>query len=104
MRKMIRTLIPTFIASATLFSAPLIAAEEEEKPVEMSSYLCKDVMRLSGSDRDIAMALMHGYILGKKGETTFVSTELNQQSNEFFEVCLDQPQANAMATFEEVTK
>ncbi len=104
MANQIRSLIPAIIISATLLPTPLLAADEDEKPVDMASYLCKDMMRLSGTDRDIAMGILHGYVLGKKGATSFVSSELNAQSNEFFEVCLENPQAKAMATFEEITK
>lgn len=100
----IRTLIPAVFVSATLLSSPLIAAEAEEKPVEIGSYLCKDIMRLSGTDRDIAIALLHGYMLGKKGAVSFVSSELSKLSNDFMEACLDNPQGNAMSTFEEMAK
>jgi hypothetical protein len=53
----------------------------------MSHYLCKDIMRMSGEERGVALGVMHGYALGKKGATSFKSDESNALSNDFIEYC-----------------
>ena len=70
----------------------------------MTAYLCKDVMRKSGEERAVTMGVLHGYRLGKKGATTFVSQNLAKMSDEFVEYCLDNPHEKAMASFEKLAK
>ena len=79
-------------------------AEEGQKPTDLKSYACKDIMRLSGTDRDIALALAHGYVLGKKNQTQFVTEELAGISDMFVEHCLDNPAENALQAFEKLAK
>jgi hypothetical protein len=63
---------------------------------KVSDYTCKDVMRDSGEGRDIAIAFMHGYLVGKAGATEFDLQLLAKQSDAFIEYCLDNPTAEAM--------
>jgi hypothetical protein len=58
--------------------------------------ICKDVVRLSGDDRDLSLTFMHGYWLGKKDATEFVANSLGQASDDFIEYCLDHPNDNAL--------
>ena len=52
----------------------------------------------------LAMPLLHGYVLGKKGAKTFVPDELNKVSNDFIEYCLDHPSHSAMESFEKLAR
>jgi hypothetical protein len=63
---------------------------------KVSDYTCKDVMRDSGEGRDIAIAFMHGYLVGKAGATEIDLELLTKQSDAFIEYCLDNPTAAAM--------
>ena len=40
-------------------------------------------MRESGADRDVAIAFLHGYLLGKSGSSKFNLDVLHKQSNDF---------------------
>lgn len=71
---------------------------------DLKSNTCKDVMRLSGEDRDIALAIVHGYMLGKKGTTKFKIDALAQITDKFIDHCLDNPKDNALAAFEKIAK
>jgi len=102
MSKLNRFLIPAAFIALPLLHAPAGAAESEV--VDMTSYLCKDIMRMSDDDRAVTMGVLHGYRLGKKGATTFVSDDLAKVSNEFVEYCLDNPHEKAMASFEKLAK
>jgi hypothetical protein len=102
MSKLIRSLIPAAFVALPLLYAPASAAEGEM--VDMSRYLCRDVMRMSDDERAITISVLHGYRLGKKGATTFVAADLAKVSNEFFEYCLDNPHEKAMASFEKLAK
>lgn len=80
-----------------------LAAESQETR-DLNNYLCKDLMRLSGEDRDIAVALVHGYRLGKKNTTQFNTEALAKITDSFIEYCLDHPGEKAMVAFEKLTK
>ena len=81
------------IGTATLLAAisltPASAQKAETRSIEQ--YTCKDVMREHGSDRDVAIAFLHGFLLGKSGISTFDRAALHRQTKEFIERCLDNP-------------
>jgi len=72
---------------ALLGLAPVSAQDAKERTVEQ--YLCKDVMRESGADRDVAIAFLHGFLLGRSGGSKFSLDALHKQSHDFIERCLD---------------
>ena len=94
------------LLALALPGAGALAAEPKgEKDVrDLRGNTCKDVMRLSGQDRDVALALAHGYVLGKKGTTKYEIEVLAQITDKFIDYCLDNPTANALDAFETVAK
>ena len=102
MLKPIHSLVVTAFLTVPLLHATAGAAADEV--VDMNSYLCKDIMRMSGEERGLALGVMHGYALGKKGATSFKSDDANALSNDFIEYCLDNPSAKALESFEKLTK
>ena len=80
------------------------AAEPADAKRDFATLACKDVMRLSGSDRDIALAFAHGYVLGRKGTTQYDVDALAQVTDRFIDHCLDHPADNALQSFEKFAK
>jgi hypothetical protein len=76
------------------------AAQEGERRVDQ--FLCKDLMRDSGTDRDVAVAFLHGYLLGKDGGAGFNLNRLRRESDAFIERCLDHPGEAAVQAMHEV--
>jgi hypothetical protein len=87
----------------TFFPAILSAAEMTDTR-DIGAQSCKEVMRLSGEERDLAIAFAHGYMLGKKGTTKFEVEALAQVTDQFIDYCLDHPAENALASFEKFAK
>jgi hypothetical protein len=86
-----------YYASALL--AGLIAvspSSADPQPRTIEQYLCKDVMRESGANRDVAIAFLHGYLLGRSGSTKFDLEALHKQTDNFIEQCLDNPTQKAI--------
>jgi len=94
------------MAVLSLSTGGAFAAQPQgEKDVrDLGSSSCKEVMRLSGQDRDVALALAHGYVLGKKGTTKYEIEVLAQITDKFIDYCLDNPKANALDAFEKIAK
>ena len=82
------------IVSAALF-IPAAGHAQETGDRTIEQFLCKDVMRDSGSDREVAVAFLHGYLLGKSGGSKFNIDTLRKQSDRFVERCLDNPNEKA---------
>jgi hypothetical protein len=72
------------------------AGAQNAKNRNIDQYACKDVMRESGANRDVAIAFLHGFLLGKSGGTTFNIDVLHKQTNDFIEQCLDNPNEKAV--------
>ena len=62
----------------------------------VDQYTCKDVMREHGDNRDVTIAFLHGYVLGKSGSPAFDVDSLHKQTRDFIERCLDNPNEKAI--------
>lgn len=109
MKAVMRNLIAVAALAMPMIATQAVAAEprpDGAPPAEMtelSSFLCKDIMRLSGEERSLALAVLHGYHLGKQGSTSFQSAKLGQLTDDFIEHCLDHPADKAMDAFQKIT-
>jgi HdeA/HdeB family len=82
------------IVSAILGST--FAAAQAANTRTIDQYSCKDVMREHGDNRDVTIAFLHGFLLGKSGGATFDIDALHKQTSDFIEYCLDNPTAKAV--------
>ena len=94
--------VPALAASFAATPAPVHAQPAKDRTVQQ--YLCKDVMRESGADRDVAIAFLHGFLLGKTGKSEFNVDTLRKQSDEFIEMCLQRPNDKAIDVMTGVKK
>mgnify|MGYP001816556750 FL=1 len=88
--------------TALFLGAATIMAAEPSKPRDLNDFLCKDVMILSGVDRDISISFVHGYMLGKNKTTQYQIERLAKITDAFLDYCLDHPGEKALASFEKV--
>lgn len=106
MTRLISKLALVCVLCSPVSGMSALAAEEEARdaPVDLNAFLCKDVMRMTGEDRSIAIAVLHGYVLGKKGATTYVPNALGGVTDQFLDYCLDHPSEKALPSFEKLAK
>mgnify|MGYP001817537776 CR=1 FL=1 len=90
----------TAVMALSILSAAVSGTAVAADKRDFGTQTCREVMRLSGSDRDIALAFAHGYVLGKKGTTQYEVDALAQVTDQFIDYCLDHPAANALQSFE----
>ena len=87
------------LAGSALFAGMCAPAElwaQTANSRTVDQYTCKDIMREHGSNRDVTIAFLHGYLLGKSGTATFDVDALHKQTNAFIEHCLDNPNEKAV--------
>lgn len=73
-----------------------VSAQQVANIRTVEQYACKDVMREHGDNRDVTIAFLHGFLLGKSGASSFDIDALHKQTNAFIEYCLDNPTAKAV--------
>jgi hypothetical protein len=82
------------VLQVTMTVNPSSAQAGKDRLIEQ--YTCKDIMRESGANRDVAIAFLRGFFLGKSGSTQFNLDVLHKQSDEFIERCLANPDERAI--------
>ena len=84
------------LAVAALLAGIAGAPAQDSKERTVEQYTCKEVMRESGANRDVVIAFLHGFLLGKSGSSKFNIDALRRQSDDFIERCLDNPSEKAV--------
>ena len=102
MSNSLRSLMTAAVTGALFVGGSAIASEEPSTQKDLTGFTCKDIMRLSGSERENALALVHGYRLGKMNTTQYEIEALAAITDKFIDHCLDNPNDNAQATFEKI--
>jgi len=96
-----RALSSSFAAVAGILIAGAwvsgVAAQDRGER-SLDQYRCRDLLRETGAARDVAVAFVHGYVLGKAAAAKFNIEALQKQTDAFIERCLDNPQENALGT------
>ena len=81
---------------AVLIVGPSAGHAQAVSTRTIDQYTCKDVMREHGDNRDVTIAFLHGFLLGKSGNSAFDIAAVHKQTNEFIEYCLDHPAEKAV--------
>lgn len=85
-------------------STPAMPATQAQFDRTVEQYTCKDIVREAGSSRDVAIAFLHGYLLGKSGASKFNIETLQNQTDAFIERCLDNPKDKAEDVMMQIKK
>ena len=104
MLKRIHRVAAAVSMTALLSVAATAMAADKPETKDLKDFSCKDVMILSGEDRDISIAFAHGYMLGKNDTTKYEIDKLAKITDAFIDYCLDHPTEKALASFETVYK
>jgi hypothetical protein len=98
----IKEICVLIVAVLVAIASPALAEEGTRRTVEQ--YTCKDIMREGGTNRDAAIAFLHGYVLGKSGQSSFDLNILTEQTDNFMDRCLDHPNVKAIEAMLSIKK
>lgn len=99
-----KRLVSTILVSTSFAALATSGMAAESGAKDLNDYSCKDVMRFSGEHREVAIALLHGYFLGKQEKTAFNTETLAGRTDRFMDHCLDNPSAKALDSMARVSK
>jgi hypothetical protein len=89
---------------ALLLAASPMAQAQDSKDRRVEQYECRDIMRESGANRDVSIAFLHGFLLGKSASASFNLDKIKQQTDAFIERCLSNPAEKALDAMAAVRK
>jgi hypothetical protein len=75
--------------------------EPGEELIELQTMTCREMLKSEGEDRANTLIFMHGYISGKKGETTINAPILSDVTARILDTCIDNPEQTLLSVFEE---
>jgi hypothetical protein len=93
-QKKIGILAFVLVSASVCGVVPGLAQASSEREIER--FTCKDVMREPNTSREVAIAFLHGYLLGKSGTSKFDVDLLEAQTDSFVDQCLDHPAEKAV--------
>ena len=100
-RHAIASISISVLAFCLLWADAANAQNQSDRTVEQ--YLCKDIMRESGADRDSAITFLHAFLLGKSGSSRFNLDVLQRRTDAFIDRCLEHPNEKAISVMLVVT-
>ena len=89
-----KILAVAIVSTAAVAAATVAAQDPSDRTVEQ--YACKEVMRETGSNREVAIAFLHGFLLGRSGSSKFNIDALHKQTDAFIDRCLENPAEKAI--------
>ncbi len=92
------------LGAAALLCSAAGAVAQPGMDRTIDQYKCRDVMREAGSNRDVAIAFLHGFLLGKSGNQRFNLDTLHKETEAFIEHCLSNPEGKAVDSMTAVKK
>ena len=100
------TMSYTRVVAASLLMLVAAGADsafaEDNGDRSVDQYTCKDIMRESGPSRDVSIAFIHAYLLGRANAKTFNVEALHKQTDAFINRCLDNPNEKALDAMSKV--
>jgi hypothetical protein len=94
----------SFAVLALASTATSCAFAQDNGDRTIDQYACKDIVRESGSLREVAIAFLHGYALGKSGNSQFNLEALMKQTDAFLDRCIENPNQKAIEAMISVKK
>ena len=67
---------------------------------DIGDATCREVLTLSGEEKDFVIVFLHGYVLGTTGATSYNTDALADITDAFLNSCIDRPEESALTVLE----
>ena len=112
-----RLLVTSVILSVTLFTTACgnqsqsVSSENEDKSaqssdaseddsIDLQALTCTEFLQTSGEERANILIFMHGFMNGKKGDTTINAPALAEATDKIIDTCIDNSNEKLASVFE----
>lgn len=75
--------------------------EQSEDVIELQTITCREMLKSEYEERADTLIYMHGYLSGKKGQTTINAPVLADVTNRVLDTCINNPERTLLSVFEE---
>ena len=96
---MLLALAITASPSAVAAQSAEVATDDQVRTLPIASLTCRDLLQASGQKRDLLLALMHGYVAGKKGLQKVDTVEMSFVTDMVVDHCIEAPSDRLLAAF-----
>ena len=95
-----------FVSTAVVLGLPNISvyAQDNDSTVELKTVACRSLMKLNDSDKESTISFFHGYISGRKKESTADVPVLGRVTDRVIDHCIDNPDDTLLSVFEKYRK
>ena len=99
-RSLTAALMFAVIALPALAQAPADEAQAEEvRQLPITTLTCRQLLQANGADRDLLLALFHGYVAGKAGTATLDTVKMSFATDAVVDHCIEKPNDPLLAAF-----
>lgn len=75
------------------------APSDEARSLPITTMTCRQLLQASGADRDLLLALYHGYVAGKAGAANLDTVKMSFATDAVVDHCIDKPGDPLLAAF-----
>lgn len=87
------------LAAGAQERAQATADNEAARTLPVATLTCRDLLQASGQQRDLLLALMHGYVAGKKGLQSVDTVDMSFATDRVVDHCIEAPSDRLLAAF-----
>lgn len=77
-------------------------AAEDARALPVTTLTCRSLLQASGDERDLLLAIFHGYVAGKRGDATMDTVKMAFATDDVVAHCIDKPDATVLDAFNAV--
>lgn len=83
---------------------PTDTLAQATKNRSIGDYSCKEIMSEDGFNRNAAIALLHGFLMGKSNAPLVDTETLRKATSDLIDQCLDNPKSKAIEVLAKIRK
>jgi hypothetical protein len=98
-RSLLAALVLALLSSPIAAQDASPAPSDEVRALPITTMTCRQLLQASGSDRDLLLALFHGYVAGKAGKASLDTVQMSFATDAVVDHCIDKPGDPLLAAF-----
>ena len=99
-RSIVLTLMFAVVGLPVVAQAPTEAPPSEEvRVLSITTMTCQQLLQAGGDDRNLLLALFHGYVAGKADKSSLDTVKMSFATDAVVDHCIDKPSDPLLAAF-----